>query len=70
MDMVDSNTTAAENRTANECSEHAAPIKVLHNRTVSAVLQANDLNPKILPRENIEKFIHPTETRTLSSCKL
>ncbi|KAB0393630.1 hypothetical protein E2I00_016832, partial [Balaenoptera physalus] len=33
VDMVDSNTTAAENRTANECAEHAAPIKVLHNQT-------------------------------------
>ncbi|XP_005654460.1 sialin isoform X2 [Sus scrofa] len=33
VDMVDSNTTAAENRTSSECAEHSAPIKVLHNQT-------------------------------------
>uniref|UniRef100_A0A8C9CML9 Sialin n=1 Tax=Phocoena sinus TaxID=42100 RepID=A0A8C9CML9_PHOSS len=33
VDMVDSNTTAADNRTANECAEHSTPIKVLHNQT-------------------------------------
>ncbi|XP_073645454.1 sialin isoform X4 [Tursiops truncatus] len=33
VDMVDSNTTTADNRTANECAEHSTPIKVLHNQT-------------------------------------
>ncbi|XP_057596023.1 sialin [Hippopotamus amphibius kiboko] len=33
VDMVDSNTTAADNRTSSECAEHSAPIKVLHNQT-------------------------------------
>uniref|UniRef100_A0A8D1UVP3 Sialin n=1 Tax=Sus scrofa TaxID=9823 RepID=A0A8D1UVP3_PIG len=33
VDMVDPNTTAAENRTSSECAEHSAPIKVLHNQT-------------------------------------
>lgn len=56
VDMVDSNTTTADNRTANECAEHSTSIKVLHNQTVSAVFQANDLNPKILPSKNIEKY--------------
>ena len=37
VDMVDSNTTAKDNRTSYECAEHSAPIKVLHNQTVSAV---------------------------------
>lgn len=36
VDMVDSNTTLADNRTSKECAEHSAPIKVLHNQTVSA----------------------------------
>lgn len=53
VDMVDSNTTAAENRTSSECAEHSAPIKVLHNQTVSAIVQANNLNPEILPSKNI-----------------
>uniref|UniRef100_A0A8C0N542 Major facilitator superfamily (MFS) profile domain-containing protein n=1 Tax=Canis lupus familiaris TaxID=9615 RepID=A0A8C0N542_CANLF len=33
VDMVDSNTTLADNRTSKECAEHSAPIKVLHNQT-------------------------------------
>ncbi|KAF4025043.1 hypothetical protein G4228_017044 [Cervus hanglu yarkandensis] len=33
VDMVDSNTTAKDNRTSYECAEHSAPIKVLHNQT-------------------------------------
>ncbi|XP_048209644.1 sialin [Perognathus longimembris pacificus] len=33
VDMVDSNTTTADNRTSQECAEHSAMIKVLHNRT-------------------------------------
>ncbi|KAG8513193.1 Sialin, partial [Galemys pyrenaicus] len=33
VDMVDSNTTSANNRTSKECAEHSAPIKVLHNQT-------------------------------------
>ncbi|EPY78003.1 Sialin isoform 2-like protein [Camelus ferus] len=33
VDMVDSNSTAADNRTSSECAEHSAPIKVLHNQT-------------------------------------
>ncbi|XP_044773212.1 sialin isoform X5 [Neomonachus schauinslandi] len=33
VDMVDSNTTSADNRTSKECAEHSAPIKVLHNQT-------------------------------------
>ena len=37
VDMVDLNTTAKDNRTSYECAEHSAPIKVLHNQTVSAV---------------------------------
>nr|XP_026247141.1 sialin isoform X4 [Urocitellus parryii] len=33
VDMVDSNTTLAENRTSKECADHSAPIKVLRNQT-------------------------------------
>ncbi|XP_044110577.1 sialin isoform X2 [Neovison vison] len=33
VDMVDSNTTLADNRTSKECAEHSAPIKVHHNQT-------------------------------------
>ncbi|XP_061283195.1 sialin isoform X4 [Bos javanicus] len=33
VDMVDSNTTAKDNRTSYECAEHSAPIKVLRNQT-------------------------------------
>uniref|UniRef100_A0A673T8G0 Sialin n=2 Tax=Suricata suricatta TaxID=37032 RepID=A0A673T8G0_SURSU len=33
VDMVDSNTTLADNRTSQECAEHSATIKVLHNQT-------------------------------------
>ncbi|XP_008047910.2 sialin-like, partial [Carlito syrichta] len=33
VDMVDSNTTAKDNRTSKECAEHSDPIKVHHNRT-------------------------------------
>lgn len=37
VDMVDSNTTLAENRTSKECADHSAPIKVLRNQTVGTV---------------------------------
>uniref|UniRef100_A0A8C9D8I4 Sialin n=1 Tax=Panthera leo TaxID=9689 RepID=A0A8C9D8I4_PANLE len=33
VDMIDSNTTLADNKTSKECAEHSAPIKVLHNQT-------------------------------------
>nr|XP_045016557.1 sialin isoform X5 [Jaculus jaculus] len=33
MDMVDSNATLTDNSTSQECAEHSAPIKVLHNHT-------------------------------------
>ncbi|KAF5915440.1 hypothetical protein HPG69_014760 [Diceros bicornis minor] len=33
VDMVDSNTTLADNITSKECAEHSAPIKVLRNQT-------------------------------------
>ncbi|XP_069343856.1 sialin isoform X5 [Eulemur rufifrons] len=33
VDMVDSNTTLADNRTSKECAEHSAPVKVPHNQT-------------------------------------
>ncbi|ELK37851.1 Sialin [Myotis davidii] len=34
VDMVDSNTTLANNRTSKECAEHSASIKVIHNHTI------------------------------------
>lgn len=37
VDMVDSNTTLANNRTSKECAEHSASIKVIHNHTVSTI---------------------------------
>lgn len=33
VDMVDSNTTSADNRTSKECAEHSASNQVLHNQT-------------------------------------
>lgn len=37
VDMVDSNTTLANNRTSKECAEHSASNKVIRNQTVSTV---------------------------------
>ncbi|XP_023373046.1 sialin [Otolemur garnettii] len=33
VDMVDTNSTLADNRTSEECPEHSTPVKVLHNQT-------------------------------------
>lgn len=37
VDMVDSNTTLANNRTSKECAEHSASNKVIRNQTVSII---------------------------------
>lgn len=37
VDMVDSNTTLAANRTSQECAEHSAPINVPRSQTVGSI---------------------------------
>lgn len=37
VEMVDSNTTLANNRTSQECAEHSASNKVIRNQTVSTI---------------------------------
>lgn len=37
VDMVDSNTTSADNVTSKECAEHSAPVKILRSQTVSDI---------------------------------
>ncbi|XP_014391262.1 PREDICTED: sialin isoform X3 [Myotis brandtii] len=48
VDMVDSNTTLANNRTSKECAEHSASIKVIHNHTIPGGYVASKVGGKLL----------------------
>lgn len=43
VDMVDSNTTLADNRTSKECAEHSASNKALHKQMVSSIFKQTTL---------------------------
>ncbi|XP_070274334.1 sialin isoform X3 [Myotis yumanensis] len=48
VDMVDSNTTLANNRTSKECAEHSASMKVIHNHTIPGGYVASKVGGKLL----------------------
>ncbi|XP_059557157.1 sialin isoform X4 [Myotis daubentonii] len=48
VDMVESNTTLANNRTSKECAEHSASIKVMHNHTIPGGYVASKVGGKLL----------------------